>query len=139
MYRVGWPSQINKIPIELVGICLSHHAFTTLKFRYWVSVSVRFRFGKKSVFRFRFGIGEIPFRSFTNFLPPSLRPMKTILLYIIHRLVYLCKHFAISHLYASIWTNSTWFVDDSLRMVPSAAASINEVFAEFTIDKKYEK
>ena len=37
-------------------------------FRYWVSVSVRFRFGKKFIFRFRSGFGEISFRSFTNFV-----------------------------------------------------------------------
>ena len=39
----------------------------TILFQYWVSVPVRFRFGKKSIFRFRSGFGEIPFRSFTTF------------------------------------------------------------------------
>ena len=37
----------------------------TILIRYWVSVPVRFRLGKKSIFRFRSIFGEIPFRLFT--------------------------------------------------------------------------
>ena len=55
-----------------------------LLFRYWVPVSVRFRFGKKSIFRFRSGFGEIPFRSFTRMDPCMMLFMKEDLVFCLY-------------------------------------------------------